>query len=252
MQPIPFLLVDNQPIYFQQAIQYLQASGKFNPLVTDILRQYLLEREVNFRQDLEINPALTEQAMVDFRLQNNLTDPKKFQQWLQENNTNYEALHQRLVATFKLTKLKNTITESKLQEYFIEKKIFLDRVVLSRIIVDNKELAEEIFTQIEEGSSFEKLAQEWSMAEDKVVNGMLGPVSRGSIPDNLRAPIDKAKQGEVIGPIELEGRWGLFRVEQFLSASLDDVQLKQTLENEIFDQWLTDQMKKMDVKFQMN
>jgi len=29
----------------------------------------------------------------------------------------------------------------KIPEYFIERKVFLDRVVLSRIIVDNQELA---------------------------------------------------------------------------------------------------------------
>lgn len=36
---------------------------------------------------------------------------------------------------FKLEKLKEAIAESKLQEYFIERKIYLDRVVVSRIIV---------------------------------------------------------------------------------------------------------------------
>ena len=144
------------------------------------------------------------------------------------------------------------VTEEKLQEYFIERKIFLDRVVLSRIIVDNRELAEELQAQIEEGASFEQLAKEYSLADDKMVNGMMGPVSRGTMPDILRASVDVASPGELVGPIKLEERYGLFRVEQFLSASLEDTQLKQALQNELFEKWLAEKIQKLTVKLQVN
>jgi parvulin-like peptidyl-prolyl isomerase len=252
MQPIPFITVDEQPIYFQQALQYLQATGKLGGVISDIVRQYALEREINFRQDLEVSPALTEQAMVDFRLQNQLTDQQKFVEWLQSNNTSYELLHQRITSSFKLARLRQQIIQPKIEAYFMERKVFLDRVVLSRILVDKQDLAEEIYTQIQEGVSFEKLAKQHSIADDKVVNGMMGPVSKGTIPDHLRAMIDNTQVGGVVGPVQLEDKWGLFRVEQLLPASLEDNQFKQALENEIFDQWLTEQLKKMEVKLQLS
>jgi parvulin-like peptidyl-prolyl isomerase len=144
------------------------------------------------------------------------------------------------------------VTAAKLSEYFIERKIFLDRVVISRIVVDSRELADELQIQIEEGGNFEQLAKEYSLADDRIVNGMMGPISRGTMPDVLRAAIDVANPGQVVGPIELDGRYGLFRVEQFLPASLEDTQLKQALQNELFEKWLAEKIQKLTVKLQVS
>ncbi|MUG99215.1 peptidylprolyl isomerase [Scytonema sp. UIC 10036] len=252
MESVSFLSVDDKPISIGQAVRYLQASGKLGQFIGDVLRQYAIEQEIEKRVDITISPALTEQAIVDFRLKNQLTDPQIFQEWLTNNGTNYENFHASVAFGFKVEKLKAVITEPKLQEYFIERKIFLDRVVVSRIIVDNRELAEELQIQIEEGASFEQLAKEYSLADDRIVNGMMGPVSRGTMPDILRAAIDIASPGQVVGPIELEQRYGLFRLEQFLPASLEDTQLKQALQNELFEKWLAEKIQKLTVKLQVN
>ncbi len=124
-------------------------------------------------------------------------------------------------------------------------------MVLSRIIVAEQELAEEIHIQIEEGGNFEQLAKEYSIADDRVVNGMMGPVSRGTMPDILRASVDEASPGKTVGPIELEGRWGLFRIEQFLPATLEDNQLKQSLQNDLFEKWLAEKIQKLTVRLQV-
>ncbi len=252
MENLSFLTVDEQSLSTKQVVKYLQASGKLGQFIGDVLRQYTLEQELQNRDDVEVSSAVTEQAVIDFRLQNQLTEQQSFQEWLKKNGTDYAAFHASVTSSFKLEKLKSVIAEPKLQEYFIERKIFLDRVVLSRIIVDNQELAEELQIQIEEGASFESLAREYSLTDDRIVNGMMGPVSRGTMPDILRAKIDVASPGSLIGPLELEGRWGLFRVEQFLPASLEDTQLSSALQNELFEKWLAEKIQKLTVKLQVN
>ena len=252
MEPQQFLVVDNYPISLAQALKYLQASGRMQLLIGDILRQHVIEQEIQARTDLDINPALTEQAIIDFRLQNQLTDSKQFQEWLASQGTDRSSFHTQINFGFKLEKLKAAVTQPKLQEYFIERKLFLDRVVISRIIVAEQELAEELASQIEEGASFEQLAKEYSVTDDRLVNGMMGPISRGSLPDELRAAFDVADPGEVVGPLAIDGRWGLFRVEQFLPASLEQNQLKQVLENELFEQWLAEKIQKLTVKLQVS
>lgn len=251
MESLSFITVNDQSISVAQAVKYLQASGKLGQFIGDILRQHVVEEEIANREDVSISPALTEQAIIDFRLKNQLTDPQRFNEWLKNSGTNYDTFHSSVAFGFKIEKLKAVICEPKLQEFFIERKIFLDRVVLSRIIVDNRELAEELHAQIEEGASFEQIAREYSLADDRVVNGMMGPVSRGTLPDILRAAVDVASLGTLIGPLELEGRFGLFRVEQFLTASLDDTQLKQSLQNELFEKWLAEKIQKLTVRLQV-
>ncbi|HEY9893003.1 MAG TPA: peptidyl-prolyl cis-trans isomerase [Candidatus Sericytochromatia bacterium] len=247
----PFLAVDEQPISLAQALQYLQASGKLTSFIGDILRQYVIEQELQNREDLEISPALTEQAVIDFRLQRQLTDPKVFAEWLASTGKDYTTFHKEVTFSFKQELLKTIVTEPKLQEHFIERKLFLDRVVLSRISVSDRELAEELATQVEEGASFDQLANEYSLSDDRIVNGMMGPISRGTLPDPVRAAIDVASPGAVIGPLELEGSWVLFRVGQILPASLEDIQLRQALQNELFEQWVAQKIQKMTVKLQV-
>jgi parvulin-like peptidyl-prolyl isomerase len=246
-----FLTIDEQPISIGQVLNYLQASRKLDAFIGDIVRQFVIERALQSRSDLEVNPAVIEQAIVDFRLQNQLTDSDAFQEWLTENALTYEAFHNQISLSFKFKRLKEVVTESKLQEYFIERKVFLDRVVLSRIIVTDKELADELYSQLQEGASFEQLAREYSITDDRIMNGMVGPVSRGTMPDMLRSAVDLAKPGDVVGPLHLEDRWGLFRVEDVLPASLDQPQLQQGLQDELFEQWLAEKMQSLPIKLQI-
>ncbi len=246
------LIVDDQEISLRECMRYLQSSGKLQDFIGGILRQHILQQETETRTDLEIPEGVVEQAIIDFRLQQQLSDAKAFQEWLQKNGSDYSSFHKQIAGNFKVEKLKMVVSEDKIQEYFIERKLFLDRVILSRIIVDDKDLAEELKTQIQEASAtYEELARHHSITDDKMVNGMMGPVSRGTLPDTIRAQIDAANPGSLIGPLELEEKWGLFRVEEFLEASLDDAQLQQTLRNELFERWLSEKMQKMDVKLQV-
>jgi parvulin-like peptidyl-prolyl isomerase len=246
-----FLTIDDQPLTLRECLRYLQTSGKLQGFLADILRQHVLEQETVTREDLDINPAVIEQAVVDFRLQQQLTDPNTFQEWLQRNGLDYATFHSQISSNFKIEKLKFVVTEPRLQEYFIERKVFLDRVVLSRIIVEHRELADELKIQIQEGTSFEELAREHSIADDRISNGMMGPVSRGTMPDSIRAMIDAANVGDVVGPLEIEQRWALFRVEQVLPATLENQSLRQVLVNELFDRWLAEKIQKMSVKLQV-
>jgi parvulin-like peptidyl-prolyl isomerase len=251
MDTKPFLTIDEQSLSLRECLRYLQSAGKLQGFLGDILKQYLLEHETSTREDLDINSAVIEQAVVDFRLQQQLTDPKVFQEWLQRNGLDYATFHNQISSNFKIEKLKFVVTEPKLQEYFIERKVFLDRVVLSRIIVENQELADELKIQIQEGGSFEELAREHSIADDRIANGMMGPVSRGTMPDEVRAAIDSANPGDLVGPLEIEKRWALFRVEQLLPATLENQSLRQMLVNELFDRWVTEKIQKMTVKMQV-
>jgi parvulin-like peptidyl-prolyl isomerase len=228
-----FLTIDEQPISIGQVIRYLQANRKLDGFIGEIVRQFVIERELQAHNDLGVSSVLVEQAVIDFRVQQQLLDPQQFQEWLAGNGLTYEAFHAQIGMSF------------------IDRKVFLDRVVLSRIIVAEQELAEELHSQLQEDAKFEQLAREFSLTDDRVMNGMVGPVSRGTMPDILRAAIDLAKPGDVVGPLGLEDRWGLFRVEEFIPATLDDPQLNQTLQDELFEQWLGEKIQQLPIRLQV-
>ena len=243
-----FLRINNKTISLTKAITYLQGSGKLGDFVNEIIHQYVLEQEL---AQVEIPADALKQTIDNFRQSNQLT-PEQFQQWLTQQNQNLETFQQQITQSIKLQELIFQVTESKISEYFIKHKLLLDSFILSRLIVQEQELAEELKSQItEEGESFERLAQEYSLTEDRLFNGMLGAVSRGQLPDNLRAAIDKVGAGEIVGPMEIENHWCLFRVEQILPASLADEQLKEKLRKEIFEDWITAKMQKLEIEMNL-
>lgn len=83
--------------------------------------------------------------------------------WLTSEGIDSASFGGQIAFNLKLEKLKATVTEPNLQEYFIERKLILDRVVLSRLVVEERSLALELKSQIvEDDPRFEQLAQEYS------------------------------------------------------------------------------------------
>ncbi len=252
MDSSQFLLLDDQSISLGQALKYLESAGKLEFVIWEIMRQHVLEQELQVFGENEISADLIEQMVIDFRLERQLTSSEIFQQWLVSEGLNYAAFRKKIAFNFNVEKLKARVTQPNVQEYFIERKIYLDRVVLSRLVVEDQALAEELQSQIiEDSARFEQLVQEYSVTTDRISNGMMGPVSRGAMPDTVRASVDLANTGELIGPLEIDGFWYLFRVENFLPAALDE-QMRQELEEELFEQWLEDKVKRIDAKLQVD
>ena len=249
----PFLTInDNDSITLSQSLQYLQNSGKLQEFLANILRQYVIDKELQSRDEVNSNAAAIEQAVINFRLERNLSDPQAFQTWLDENRLTYKSFHDQVSNGFKRETLKLAVVKENLEEYFQERKPFLDSVVLSRIVVDDYEMAESLKSKIASGEgSFEALAREYSLTTERRVNGMMGAVSKATLPDTLKSTIEGAKVGQIIGPFEVEGRWCLFRIEEFIDVTLETKGIKKQLQDELFDRWMNEQLKTLTVKMQI-
>ncbi len=241
---------DSQHISLAQAFQYLQLAGRLDEVLGDILRQHLLAQEL-LRTDLAIAPPIVENAIADLRQQHDLLETDRFAAWLISQDLDEPQLRQRLQRDLQIQRLKEKLTETKGQEHFIDRKLSLDRVVLSRIEVASRDLAEELQQQIADGSSFELLAQDYSLASDRIFNGMMGLLSRASLSDLLRAAVDVAVPGDVVGPLETEQGWALYRVEHLFPASLEDPEVLQTVQDELLDQWLLDKLQGLNIEVQV-
>lgn len=251
MSTSSFLVVNDQSVSLLQAFQYLQSSGKLDDFISAILRQYVVQQELD-RHNFEVSAIAVEQTVTDFRLQHQLITPEEFQNWLAEHNIDQDYFYQRARQDLQLSQLREQVTLSRIQEYFIERKLHLDQVVLSRIAVKDQDMADELMQHLQEGARLEDLAREYSLTEDRLFNGMMGLVSRGALPDHLRAALELVQPGTLIGPLEVDGLWQIFRLEHLLPATLDDVQIQQRLRDELFDQWILSQLQQMAIEVRVD
>ncbi|MGD1715082.1 peptidylprolyl isomerase [Dapis sp. BLCC M172] len=253
MESKPLLTIGEEQLSWGQGLKYLQASGKLQSFVTEIVRQYVIEKELESREDINVNPGTIQQAMIDFRLQRKLEDQQKFQEWLQQNRVNYNALESQMETSFKLKQLRDSISAEKIEEYFNERKAGLDYVILSRIVVQDKELADAVHRKIvAEGGKFEDLAKEHSVTNDKNFNGIMGAVTLASLPEDLRNAVNSANPGDILGPFDTNKYWSIYRLEQLQGASLDNPEIKKKLDGELFERWVAEKLKDIKITLHVN
>src|SRR4028119_910666 len=243
-----FLSIDGVTLSLEQSLGYLRTAGKLSTVVLEIAQQYLLENEIKALEISEPEADIVEQFILEFRLQQQLTSPESFQKWLLTNGINYADFKQQVSFRIKQENLKEKVTELKVQKYFVQNKENLDRVVLSRIVVQHPEIAQDLKAQlVDRGADFAQLAKQYSTVDDAVVGGVMGPVIRAQMPEMVRKATENAQVGQIIGPLQIEGRYCLLKVEQLLPASLEGA-LKRDLENLLFEEWLKEKLQNMNVK----
>jgi parvulin-like peptidyl-prolyl isomerase len=246
---MPFLAVDGQSISLGQVLRYLQLFGKLRPFVQEVVSQHVICQEIQKRNDLEVSTADFEQAVIDFRMKQKLTDAESFEQWLAAEGMNYAAFQNRVVLGFKLEKLKTKIAEPRLQNYFSQQQQALKQVELSCLITSDKSLAEQLQQKVLAGeASFDELVKSYASVEaHPAVSVIRGPARQQQLPEGLREAIDAATPGELVGPIAMADRWCLFQVEQVIPAVLEGP-LQRELEEQLFKQWLAEQVQQLSIQ----
>jgi peptidyl-prolyl cis-trans isomerase C len=124
---------------------------------------------------------------------------------------------------------------------------------------DQKQKAEEVKSQLQNGADFAKLAKEYSQDPQSAQNGGdLGCLGRGETVENFEKAVFSAEEGEILGPVETEFGYHLIEVTQInakRTQPLEEVepQIREQLSSEKqaqeFNTWIQEQEKKRDVKY---
>jgi parvulin-like peptidyl-prolyl isomerase len=232
----------------QQVIFYLRRSGNLSVLLGEVASQFLLEKELEERSDIVVSDQEVERSLRTFRSTHQLEDPSVFKDWLLSNNFNDEfSFKASLELQLKLEQWMSKTEAEKGLDYFIDHKIDLDQLVVSRIVVSSKNLAEELQLQIlEQRCQFETIAKEYSITEDAMTNGLVGFVNRKEMIDTTGLDLYHTQIGELIGPVECAEGWSLFRVDEFVPAQYDD-EMKEFLRVQLFEEWLAQQVQSLNI-----
>lgn len=254
-----FLVIDEQSLTLEQALNYLQTAGKFQPFLLEILRQYIVDQELKAQPGLQLPPEALEQVLIDFRVKQELADPQIFQVWLDSNGMSYETFRQQYIWYLNCERLKIWLSQPNLQDYFDQQKPFLDQVTLSWIVANTKELADSLRRQIEAGTTFEELTEleldsnnrDSNHAGDVLETAIAEVFSYADLPEALQEAIGQTQPGELIGPLLLDDGWYVFQVNELLPTELDE-ELEAQLRDEIFSQWLSERVAAMSIKLEVN
>ncbi len=204
-------------------------------LLPDFLRRLL---ESKFTHNIKPHKDQQIKYFNSFLQEKKIQGKDALSQWLIENGLDEKRLNTMLFERLQVEIFKQEMFEDKIENKFLERKEFLDRVMYSVLRVKDKNQAEELFIQIEEKeASFSDLVSTYSLGSEKNFNGIIGPVEFGRLDPHLRERLKISKKGQLWPPFEFKGNWLVIRHEKSLPCSLDD-KMKRNIRNSMYEEWI--------------
>ena len=188
--------------------------------------------------NIEVSSDDIQSFFDEWRYANELEGAEATQLFLKEHGLNEQSAIQFSQVGALRNKIRESIDDSKVEEYFNENKSEYDVVELYSITVENKDLADEIVSQLEdEEESFYNLAVEHSIDDETFKKGgYAGEVGRSMVPAEAEAALFSASEGDIVGPIQFGEDWVVYKVLRVFPGNLDDV--RETIRDELFESLL--------------
>jgi len=225
------LEVDNQVYTAEDLVPLLTQYQMLPKLAQEILIDRVIA-EVKCSE--EENTATYNQ----FCQQNKLGSDAEVHAWLNKQGMNREQLQNLITKKLRLERYKEKTWSDRVDAHFIKRKSQLDRVVYSLIRVEKSEVAQELYFRIKDDeNTFSALAMEYSQGTESQTGGLIGPVEINAPHPKIAQILATCQPGQLIPPTRV-GEWiVIVRLENYLSAKLDDA-MRQRMLDELFREWL--------------
>ncbi len=228
-----------------------------------------LARQEARKYRIEVSDKEVDAAMESMRVQSHLT-PAQFAMALESEGISLkdykaqirqEILQSRLVN--QVVRSKVVVTESDIRQYYDEHILDYQKpetYILSNILVQDKDLAHRIRSQLDEKKDFAGLAREYSISANGTDGGKLGSFTMDSFSPVIREAVQKLKKSDYSQVLETGQGYQIFLVEDIIPAGgkpLDQVKedihniLYKKAEKEKFTSWIASlkQHAHIEIKF---
>jgi parvulin-like peptidyl-prolyl isomerase len=210
-------------------------------LIPQLAKEMLIEAAI---KDYEITEAEHQEARDRFCQQQQLSNDRDLELWLQQQQLGHNDLQDLINRELQRRKFKTTKWQTQVESYFCQRKSQIDRVVFSMIRVKEIDVAEEIyFRLVSEESSFIELAPLYSVGIEAKTKGISGPIELGKLDPIMANALITIQPGEVLPPLQIGEWWVVLQLETIIPAQLDE-EMRQYLTEELFNQWIHEEVQK--------
>ena len=145
-------------------------------------------------------------------------------------------------------KLVQHLFADKVEAHFFENQLDYTTAIIYEVILDDEELAIELFYALKEGeTSFYDIAHEYIQdTELRRSGGYRGIVKRQDLKPEISAAIFAAQTPQLLKPIISSKGVHLILVEEIIQPELDDKLRSQILLN-LFHEWVTTKIRKVEI-----
>jgi parvulin-like peptidyl-prolyl isomerase len=167
--------------------------------------------------------------------------------WLQKHGLSLDDFEEVIYNNVISGKLAQHLFADKVKPFFVEHQLDYAGVVMYEVVLDDEDLAIELFYGIQEGEmSFYEVAHQYIQdTELRRKGGYRGIVRRKELKPEISAAVFAAKPPQVLKPIVTSSGVNLILVEEIIQPELDDKLSSQIMFN-LFDEWLQQQIEQVE------
>lgn len=229
------LQVREQAIAAEQIVSLL----KNYKLLPQLIREIIIDQAI---APFTCTPEEQESAVHSFYAANQITSEIALHAWLKQRHMNHKGLVAHLDRALRIEKFKYTTWGHRLESYFLQRKAHLDQVIFSMVSTQDWDVAQELYFRLQEKEqTFAELASQYSQAAESQTQGIVGPIAVGNLHPVLQRLANISQVGQLWAPTPIGQYFAIVRLEKRIPAQLDNA-MRQTLLQELFANWLQEQL----------
>ncbi|AOY78891.1 peptidylprolyl isomerase [Moorena producens JHB] len=225
----------------------VKLSGNIPDLVEEIVTRKVVKDAVD-EAGINIEVEELQKVADQMRLMNNLSSADETWAWLEQRGMSLDDFEEVVYDTVSSGKLSAHLFADKVESYFYENQLDYAGVVMYEVVLDDQDLALELFYEIQEGDvSFYDVAHDYSQEQElRRKLGYRGIMYRKDLKPEISAAVFAANPPEVLKPIVTAQGVHLLLVEEIVQGELDE-QLRYQIMSDLFSGWLKQQIDKIEV-----
>ena len=236
-------------IYADEILHQIKLSCLTPAVVESILTRKIIVHAAQ-EAGIQAQPEELQQAADNLRLISNLRSADTTWAWLQKHSLSLDDFEELVYYTVISSKLTEYLFADKVEAFFVEHQLDYASVVMYEVVLDDEDLAMELFYAVQEGEiSFPSVAHEY--IQDTEVcrcGGYRGILSRTNLKPEISAGVFAVTPPQILKPIVTSLGVHLIFVEEIIQPQLDEM-LRSKILSDLFSEWLKPQIEQLEVEF---
>ncbi len=226
----------------EDILHQVKLEWKIPELISGIVARKIITSAAE-QAGIEVETEELQQEADRIRLTKQLDSIDKTTAWLEKHGLSLDDFEENIYISSISNKLAQHLFADKVEAYFFEHQLDYLGAIINEVVLDDEDLAIEIFYAIQEGEmSFYDVAHEYIQEPElRRTGGYRGIVHRQDMKRSISAAVFAAKPPEIIEPIITNSEVHLILVEEIIKPQLDDTLRSQIVDN-LFSNWLNQQI----------
>ncbi len=233
-------------------IEQVKLSCQVPELTEGILGRQIIAKAAT-EAGIKLETEELQKAADQMRLIRELHNAKETWNWLEKHSLSINEFQNIAYHSLISGKLVAHLFADKVEPYFFENQLDYTKVVMYEVVLDDEDLAMELFYAIqEEEISFYEVAHQYIQEPElRRAGGYRGILHRQDLKPEISAAVFAAHPPQLLKPIVTAKGVHLVFVEEIITPELND-QLRYKILTHLFAEWMKQQIEQVEVVMQLN